>query len=97
MAFFDNDRWRGVVRPELNARYLYTIIAWRDLFESWRDELSKKHAAGVEIGVELVEGRTLVEAAVRQRPGERRRPEGAEGAREGFRRDGRSIWRGSRR
>ena len=49
MAFFDNDRWRGVFVPELNAPYLYTIIAWRDRFESWRDEVSKKHAAGVDI------------------------------------------------
>ena len=63
MAFFDNDRWRGVFVPELNARYHYTIIAWRDRYESWRDELSKKHAAGVDIRVELVEGRNLIEAA----------------------------------
>jgi starch synthase (maltosyl-transferring) len=63
MAFFDNDRWRGVFLPELNARYHYTIVAWRDRFESWRDELSKKHAAGVDIRVELVEGRDLIETA----------------------------------
>ena len=28
---------------------VYTIIAWRDLFASWRDEVTKKHAAGVDI------------------------------------------------
>ena len=63
MAFFDNDRWRGVAVPEDNARYLYTIIAWRDLFASWRDEVSKKHAAGVDVSLELIEGRNLVEQA----------------------------------
>lgn len=63
MALFDNDRWRGVFTPGLNARYDYTIIAWRDRFESWRDEVSKKHAAGVDIGVELIEGRNLVATA----------------------------------
>ncbi len=64
MAFFDNDRWRGVFVPEANAPHLYTLIAWRDRFESWRDEVSKKHAAGVDIAVELVEGRDLVDAAI---------------------------------
>jgi starch synthase (maltosyl-transferring) len=63
MAYFDNDRWRGVFVPEPNARYHYTIIAWRDRYESWRDELSKKYAAGVGIEVELVEGRNQIEAA----------------------------------
>ena len=68
MALFDNDRWRGTFTPDLNARYLYTIIAWRDRFESWRDEISKKHAAGVDIAVELVEGRNLIEAALTESP-----------------------------
>ncbi len=69
MAFFDNDRWRGVAVPADNARYLYTIIAWRDLFASWRDEVSKKHAAGVDVSVELTEGRNLVDQA--RKEGER--------------------------
>jgi len=63
MAFLDNDRWRGRFTPERNARHEYTIIAWRDRFEGWRDEVSKKHAAGVDIGLELAEGRNLVAAA----------------------------------
>jgi starch synthase (maltosyl-transferring) len=65
MAFFDNDRWRGFVEVEEVGRYFYTIIAWRDLFASWRDEVSKKHAAGVPIALELAEGRNLVEQAFR--------------------------------
>jgi starch synthase (maltosyl-transferring) len=60
MAFVDNDRWRGVAIVEANARYLYTVIAWRDLFASWRDEVSKKHAAGVPVSLELKEGLELV-------------------------------------
>jgi starch synthase (maltosyl-transferring) len=63
MAFFDNDRWRGTFTPETNAPHEFTIIAWRDRFESWRDEASKKRAAGVDIAVELVEGRNLVAEA----------------------------------
>jgi starch synthase (maltosyl-transferring) len=61
MAFHDNDRWRGFAIVEENARCFYTVIAWRDLFGSWRDEVSKKHAAGVPIAVELVEGRRMLE------------------------------------
>ena len=64
MAFFENDRWRGMFVPEVNAPHVYTLIAWRDGFESWRDEVSKKHAAGVDIAVELAEGRNLVLAAI---------------------------------
>src|SRR5919205_2398039 len=63
MAVVENDRWRGSFTVEENARYQYTIIAWRDLFASWRDEVSKKHAAGVPISLELTEGRMLVAAA----------------------------------
>ena len=74
MAFFDNDRWRGMFVPEANAPHLYTLIAWRDRFESWRDEVSKKHAAGVDISVELIEGKNLVAAAMAQRPGKCGRP-----------------------
>ncbi len=61
MAYFDNDRWRGFTVVEENTRYRYTLIAWRDLFASWRDEVSKKHAAGVPVALELTEGRKLVE------------------------------------
>lgn len=63
MRLVDNDRWRGAFNLSENARYHYTIIAWRDLFASWRDEVAKKHAAGVSIGVELTEGRLLIEQA----------------------------------
>lgn len=64
MRFVDNDRWRGEFLLQKNARYLYTIIAWRDLFASWRDEVSKKHRAGQAISLELIEGRGLVETVV---------------------------------
>jgi starch synthase (maltosyl-transferring) len=64
MHFVDNDRWRGEIKLEENARYLYTIIAWRDLFASWREEVIKKHAAGQSISLELAEGCSLIEAAL---------------------------------
>ena len=60
MSFWDNDRWRGRFPLDHNARYFFTIEAWTDHFESWRDEVTKKHAAGVSLAVELIEGATLV-------------------------------------
>ncbi len=63
MRFIDNDRWGGTFKVDDNARYVYTIIAWRDLFTSWRDEVTKKKAAGQSVSLELKEGRTLIEKA----------------------------------
>jgi len=59
--FVDNDRWAGQVPLVRNTRYLYTIEAWRDLFETWRVEFMKKHDAGLVISLELLEGRILIE------------------------------------
>ena len=56
MAFVDNDRWGGRFPVHRNCRYFYTIEAWRDLFESWRAEVMKKHDAGLDVGLELIEG-----------------------------------------
>jgi starch synthase (maltosyl-transferring) len=66
MVFFDNDRWRGAALVDDNTRYRYTLIAWRDLFASWRDEVSKKHGAGLPIALELTEGRNLLDRALRE-------------------------------
>jgi len=63
MRFVDNDRWAGEVPLTRNTRYLFTIEAWRDLFESWRVEFGKKHDAGQDVTLELTEGRHLVERA----------------------------------
>jgi starch synthase (maltosyl-transferring) len=64
MVLVENDRWRGFAFLHDNARYIYTVIAWRDLFATWRDEVTKKHAAGVPIALELTEGRMLVERSL---------------------------------
>ena len=59
-----NDRWRGVFPLLENARYLYTIIAWKDLFASWRDEVANKQAAGQSLSLELIEGVKLLERTI---------------------------------
>ncbi len=66
MAFFDNDRWRGSAMVEANAPHRYTLIAWRDLFQSWCDEVTKKRAGNVPIALELTEGRELIERTLNE-------------------------------
>ncbi|HET6468648.1 MAG TPA: maltotransferase domain-containing protein [Geminicoccaceae bacterium] len=63
MRLVDNDRWAGEFPLTRNIRYLYTILAWRDLFASWCGEVSKKHDAGLNVSLELIEGRALIEKA----------------------------------
>ncbi|HTT80687.1 MAG TPA: maltotransferase domain-containing protein [Stellaceae bacterium] len=63
LALFDNDRWVGRFRPDRIGRWRYTIAAWTDRFASWRDDVEKKHEAGQDIALELIEGARLVEAA----------------------------------
>jgi starch synthase (maltosyl-transferring) len=57
------DRWQGQVALTENTAYVYTIEAWSNVFESWRDEVGKKLAADVDVTLELIEGCDLVEDA----------------------------------
>jgi starch synthase (maltosyl-transferring) len=60
MHLLENDRWRGSFPLLENGCYLYSLIAWRDLFASWCDEVAKKNAAGQPISPEIIEGKELV-------------------------------------
>jgi len=62
-AFFDNDRWVARFPLDRVGRWRYTIEAWTDRFASWREDIEKKLHAGQDVGLELDEGRALVEAA----------------------------------
>jgi starch synthase (maltosyl-transferring) len=64
MRFLGNDRWRAEFPLSDNARYHYTIVAWRDLYASWCDEVGKKHGAGQAISLELIEARNLIEETI---------------------------------
>jgi starch synthase (maltosyl-transferring) len=55
-----NDRWQAEFPLLTLGRHEYVVVAWHDAFETYRDEIAKKHAAGVDISLELVEGQTLV-------------------------------------
>ncbi|MGE5516330.1 MAG: maltotransferase domain-containing protein [Bacteroidota bacterium] len=60
MAHQDNDRWIGRVPLERNIRIHFTVEAWVDTYETWRDDIGKKRAAGQAVAVEVVEGRLLL-------------------------------------
>ena len=55
-----NDRWSAGFMVDVVGRWEYTVQAWVDRFASWREELSKKFAAGLDVSSELLEGAWLV-------------------------------------
>src|SRR6202161_319307 len=58
-----NDCWRGTIAPERIGRYEFTVEAWWDRFGTFSRDLAVKHKARVDVSVELVEGRKLLEDA----------------------------------
>ncbi|HWB48504.1 MAG TPA: maltotransferase domain-containing protein [Stellaceae bacterium] len=68
MAPAGNDRWTGRFPLTRIGRYLFTILAWKDRFGNFAEELEKKHAAGLPIALELEEGRLLVEHIAERAP-----------------------------
>src|SRR5271156_739900 len=61
MLALDNDRWRGEFLPTDNARYVFTIEAWTDLFASWLADFTKKVKAARPVASDILEGIALVE------------------------------------
>ncbi|GIW81870.1 MAG: alpha-1,4-glucan:maltose-1-phosphate maltosyltransferase [Gemmatales bacterium] len=60
MEFVVNDRWRAVFAVPQLGDYFYTIQAWVDRFESWRQDLRKRVDAGQEVDVPLAVGAKLI-------------------------------------
>ena len=67
-----NDRWRASFPLRRVGLHEFVVEAWRDAFGSFRDELAKKHAAGVDTELELVEGRELLAATIGAAPAAQR-------------------------
>ncbi|WBV41944.1 alpha-1,4-glucan--maltose-1-phosphate maltosyltransferase [Pseudoroseomonas cervicalis] len=59
-----NDIWAASFVPERIGRHVYGVIAWVDHFEAFRDEIAKKHKAGVPIALERREGVSHLEEAL---------------------------------
>jgi starch synthase (maltosyl-transferring) len=62
MRLHENDRWTAIFTPPTPGRYLYAIEAWTDLFGTWRHDFLVKREAGVDVKLEVEEGRQLLAA-----------------------------------
>ena len=63
MNLSENDRYTAAFRVDALGRYEYTVEGWIDRFGSWRQEISKKFGAGMDVASELLEGAQIVGAA----------------------------------
>lgn len=61
-----NDRWRASFPLDAVGRWLFTVEAWTDRWASWVADVRKKRDAGTNGTLDLVEGRALVEAALKR-------------------------------
>ncbi|MBV9953025.1 MAG: DUF3416 domain-containing protein [Acidimicrobiia bacterium] len=66
-------RWEADLELEEIGRWTWTVRAWADTPASWREEISRKAAAGQEdLSGELLEGAQLMSAAARRATGAER-------------------------
>lgn len=65
MVLIENDRWRASFPLDRNGRYEFFVEAWKNPFAIYRYELVKKHEARLDLRLELLEGETLIEQAVK--------------------------------
>jgi starch synthase (maltosyl-transferring) len=63
MRMTGNDRWHGAFALTSNTRYRYEIAAWVDSYGSWAHDTALKHAAQQPVGLEIIEGESLIEQA----------------------------------
>jgi starch synthase (maltosyl-transferring) len=59
-----NDTWCATLVFAQLGRHRYTVCAWIDAFAGWRRGLLRKHEAGADVAVELLEGALLIDAAI---------------------------------
>ena len=69
MVHVDNDQWSAACDLLQNTRYQYTIGAYIRTFDSWREELKKKHGVVEDLTSELLEGQALVQASAKRAKG----------------------------
>jgi starch synthase (maltosyl-transferring) len=60
MTLLANDEWRGSFPLERLGRYVFAVAAWKDVYATFVDEVTKKHKAGVPTHLEIEEGLILV-------------------------------------
>ena len=60
------DQWFGGFRVDRAGRWVYTVESWTDRFGTWRSELEKKIAAGLDVSSELLEVAEFIDGAARR-------------------------------
>ena len=55
-----NDSWYASFQVNETGKYVFTVKAWVDHFETWYDGFKKKAAAAVDVKVELMEGALML-------------------------------------
>lgn len=60
MLQLGNDEWMSSFPVNETGRYVFTLQAWIDHFETWYDGIKKKIAAKVDVQVELMEGAQML-------------------------------------
>jgi starch synthase (maltosyl-transferring) len=61
MRLVDNDRWSASFIAPAVGRFVYAIEAWTDVFATWRRDFLAKRKAGLDVHLELQEGRSVLE------------------------------------
>jgi starch synthase (maltosyl-transferring) len=72
MQALPNDRWQGIFAPERIGRYLFTIEAWWDRYGTFCRDLDIKRNAALDVSVEILEGRRLLEETKERAPADQR-------------------------
>ncbi len=67
MRFLGNDRWEAGFVPARVGPHLFRLQAWLDDWESYREALRKKHAAGQPVELDVQEGLQRLRAALAAR------------------------------
>src|SRR4051794_28914628 len=70
MSLVENDRWSGSAQLNRIGPWEYTIEAFPDRLASWADEIQKKLGAGLDVSLELREGRAIIDDALAAAPSE---------------------------
>jgi starch synthase (maltosyl-transferring) len=61
-----NDRWQASAALDHIGFWEYRIVAWRDVYATWREDTAKKSDAGQSISLELTEAEALMAQAARE-------------------------------
>jgi starch synthase (maltosyl-transferring) len=66
-----NDRWQGSFTAAATGLYVFTITAWVDRFQTWRQDLEKRVTAGqIDLALQFITGAGLISEAVDRASGE---------------------------